>query len=149
MLEGQVAAPGRGLPLWRRKVFVVGLVLALALGYLLYVFLSASSGASYYVTVSELRELGPRAYGKTIRLNGNVPAESIVSDKASDTLRFAIQDGGATVPVELRGVAGDFFYSYSADVVLEGTLQPSGVFLARSVITKHPTKFEGSPEASR
>ena len=146
MLEGETVATGSEspLPLWRRKVFVGGLVLALALGYLLYVFLSASSGARYYVTVSELGELGPRAYGATIRLNGNVPAESIVNDKASGTLRFLIQDGSASVPVEFRGVAGDFFYTYSADVVLEGKLEANGVFLAHSLITKHPTSFEGT-----
>lgn len=147
MLEGGVVAPGspgQGLPLWRRKVFVVGLVLALALGYLLYVFLNASSGARYYLTVSQLQELGPKAYGQATRLNGNVPTESIVTDKASSTMRFQIQDAGASLPVEFRGVAGDFFYTYSADVVLDGTLQPNGVFLASSIVTKHPTKFEGA-----
>lgn len=146
MLEGKAVAPSSAsqLPPWRRKVFLGGTVLALALGYLLYVFLSASSGARYYVTASELRELGPRAYGATIRLNGNVPADSIAIERESKTLRFVIQDASASIPVEFRGVAGDFFYTYSADVVLEGTLQTNGVFLAHSLITKHPTSFEGT-----
>ncbi|MBM3947186.1 MAG: cytochrome c maturation protein CcmE [SAR202 cluster bacterium] len=145
MLEGGVQTQRPGpVCIWRQKVFLGGLVLALGLGYLLYVFLSASSGARYFVTVSELQQLGARAYGQAIRLNGNVPAESVVHDKASGTLRFLIQDGGATLPVEYRGVPGDFFYTYSADVVLEGTLEPTGVFRASALITKHPTEFQGA-----
>ena len=90
--------------------------------------------------------MGDEAYDRLIRVNGTVTDNSIKSSPAKKLLKFSLQDASGKIPVEFRGLPPDLF-GYSIDgryqeVIVEGQLQPDGVFRARSLIVKHGPDFE-------
>ena len=138
------AAPRFGARLFSGKFLFVGGALAAALGFLIW---TATQGAVvYYHTVGELQEMGPAAYERLIRVNGEVVDGSISTFDDGKVVRFEIHDGGTALPVSFRGTPPDLFgYSTEdryADVIVEGRLRPYGVFEARNLIVKHGPEFE-------
>lgn len=121
----------------KRRVFLVVALVAIALGVLIYD--GVRSAAVYYVTVSELRARGPEATHVPVRVAGTVAPGSI--RRAGGEVRFVLAEGSARLPVVYRGVLTDLFKD-GAPVVVEGTLQPDGVFGARVLLAKCPTKYE-------
>ncbi len=137
-------APRFSTQLFSGKFLFVGGALAAALGFLIW---TATQGAVvYYHTVGELQEMGPTAYERLIRVNGEVLEGSISKHDDGKLVQFQIHDGGAPLPVSFRGTPPDLFgYSTEdryADVIVEGRLQPDGVFEARNLIVKHGPEFE-------
>ncbi|MDR7415854.1 MAG: cytochrome c maturation protein CcmE [Armatimonadota bacterium] len=125
----------------RRRFLLVGLILA-GLGVLVYG--GVRSAAVYYVTVSELQARGEAAYGVPVRVAGNVVPGSI--RREGSRVFFVLAEGDARLPVTYRGVVTDLFRD-GAPVVVEGTWGPEGVFRARVLLTKCPTKYEGGEDA--
>ena len=114
------------------------LVVAGCVGYLIY----SASGASaeYYVTVSELRS-HPTA--------GDVRVAGVVQDdvRRSDGglhVTFTEKDGTASMPVEYAGALPDIFKP-GITVVVEGKLDGDGVFHARTLLAKCPSRFSTQP----
>ncbi len=146
--EGPIARPGqvaRRPGLLRRKRFlIVGAVVAIALGYLGF---TAFQGASmYYLTVDELVARGEAAYGEQIRLMGKVGDGSVEKSSEANTLRFDVAgEDGTSVPVVYSGMVPDAF-KQEADVVVEGSLTPTGTFEADSLLVKCPSKYEAASE---
>ncbi len=128
----------------RKRFLIVGLAVAIALGYLGF---TAFQGASmYYLTVSELLARNDAAYGERVRLTGKAEDGSVVRIPETNTLRFAVADGdGASLPVIYSGTVPDAFKE-GADVVVEGSLTPAGTFEADSLLVKCPSKYEAAPE---
>jgi len=117
-----------------------GAVVVACVGYLIY---SASGGAAeYYVTVSELRADAPA---------GDVRVAGVVQDdvQKSDGLHvtFTEKDGTASMPVEYRGTLPDIFKP-GITVVVEGRLGTDGIFHARSLLAKCPSRFSTQPYTS-
>ncbi len=77
--------------------------------------------------------------GKRIRLGGLVKAGSV---KRGDDLRidFAVTDGKSDIPVAYKGIVPDLFRE-GQGVVVEGALEPGGVFKADSVLAKHDERY--------
>ena len=117
-----------------RWAIVMGVVAA-CVGYLVY---SASGGASeYYVTVSELRSHQPTS--------GDVRVAGVVQDDIQRSngglhVRFTEKDGTASVVVDYTGTLPDIFKP-GITVVAEGRLGADGVFHARAVLAKCPSRF--------
>jgi cytochrome c-type biogenesis protein CcmE len=113
-----------------------GLVVAACVGYLIY---SASGGASeYYVTVSQLRTQSPA---------GDVRVAGVVQDdvqKSELRVTFTEKDGTASMPVEYTGTLPDIFRP-GITVVAEGKLGTDGVFHARTLLAKCPSRFSTQP----
>jgi len=113
-------------------------VVAACVGYLIY---AASGGTSeYYVTVSELRAHAPA---------GDVRVAGVVQDdvqKSQGGLRvtFTERDGTASMPVEYSGTLPDIFKP-GITVVAEGRLGGDGVFHARTLLAKCPSRFSTQP----
>jgi cytochrome c-type biogenesis protein CcmE len=111
---------------------------AACVGYLIY---AASGGTSeYYVTVSELRAHAPA---------GDVRVAGVVQDdvqKSQGGLRvtFTERDGTASMPVEYSGTLPDIFKP-GITVVAEGRLGGDGVFHARTLLAKCPSRFSTQP----
>jgi len=109
-------------------------ILAACVGFLIY---SASGGSSeYYITVSELRSHAT---------SGNVRVAGVVQDdvKKSDGglhVSFTEKDGTASMPVEYAGTLPDIFRP-GITVVVEGKLGSDGVFHARNLLAKCPSRF--------
>jgi len=123
----------------RKRIIIGGLVVCLAIGYLGYTLLESS--LPYYSTVSELKERGDSVYGQGVRVNGEVVPGSIEFDARNLILTFVITDERETLPVVYEGIVPDTFNNQT-DVVLEGKLDSTGLFHARSIVTKCPSKYE-------
>ncbi len=137
--ERRPPAPARSRPLLRQKKFVAGgFIVLLAVGYL--IFNSMQGAMMYYLTVSELMGKGSAAYDQPVRLAGKVLEGSVQQDSKSMTLRFIATDEAKQVPVVYKGVVPDAFKP-GGDVVLEGKLTPGGVFEAKTLLAKCPSKY--------
>jgi len=116
-------------------------VIAACVGYLIY---SASGGSSeYYLTVSELRSHAPNA---DVRVAGVVQDDVLKTDGGLH-VTFTEKDGTATMPVEYSGALPDIFQP-GITVVAEGRLGGDGVFHARALLAKCPSRFSTQPYTS-
>ena len=122
----------------KKRYIVGGVIVVLAVGYLLY--MSLSSAVTYYVTVSELLEKGYEAYDADIRVRGKVADGSIEWDAKKLELRFALAEGGSTLPVIYEGVKPDGFKAGS-DILVEGKYHSDKVFRANTILMKCPSKY--------
>lgn len=110
------------------------LVVAACVGYLIY---SASGGsAEYYLTVSELHSHAG---------SGDVRVAGVVQDDVQKTggglhVSFTEKDTTASVPVDYSGPLPDIFKP-GITVVAEGRLGKDGVFHARTLLAKCPSRF--------
>jgi len=118
---------------------VLGVVVASCVGYLVY---SASGGAAeYYLTVSELRSRQPAT--QDVRVAGVVQNDIQRSDGGLH-VQFTEKDRTASVLVDYKGSLPDIFKP-GITVVAEGTLGADGVFHARTVLAKCPSRFSTTP----
>ena len=81
----------------------------------------------------------PVAAGKRIRLGGLV-AEGSLRRGVETAVDFAITDTSKTIPVGYQGVLPDLFRE-GQGVVAEGKFDPSGRFLADTVLAKHDENY--------
>jgi len=118
----------------------VMLVVAGCIGYLIF---SASGGASeYYLTVGEL--LAHPTDGD-VRVAGVVQNDIVHSDGLK--VQFTEKDSTASVQVVYQGPLPDIFQP-GITVVSEGKLGPDGVFHARNLLAKCPSRFATTPYTS-
>ena len=118
-----------------------GLVVAGCVGYLIF---SASGGsAEYYLTVSELRT---QMHAGDVRVAGVVQNDVQKSDGGLH-VTFTEKDGTASVPVDYSGPLPDIFKP-GITVVVEGKLGGDGVFHARTLLAKCPSRFSTQPYTS-
>ena len=109
-------------------------VVAACVGYLIY---AASGGSSeYYLTVSEVHAKAPA---------GDVRVAGVVQDDVLKTngglhVTFTEMDKTASMPVEYTGTLPDIFKA-GITVVAEGKLGQDGVFHARMLLAKCPSRF--------
>jgi cytochrome c-type biogenesis protein CcmE len=115
------------------------LVVAACVGYLIY---TASGGsAEYYLTVSELRSHS--ADSGYVRVAGVVQDDVQKSDGGLHVM-FTEKDGTDSVPVDYTGTLPDIFKP-GITVVAEGRLGTDGVFHARTLLAKCPSRFSTAP----
>lgn len=131
----------------RTLVFAGGTVLiVLSLAYLVYG--GIQQGATYWVTVGELRQ---RAHSlpTRVRLGGTVAPGTVHWDDAHRHLAFVVTDGASTIPVRYTGVVPDIF-AEGRQVVVEGGIARDGTFDATTLLAKCPTKYNpADPKSPR
>lgn len=112
-------------------------VVVACVGYLIY---TASGGsAEYYLTVSELRANAAVGY---VRVAGVVQDD--IQKTAGLHVTFTEKDGTASIPVDYAGTLPDIFKP-GITVVAEGRLGSDGVFHARTLLAKCPSRFSTKP----
>ncbi|HXI97100.1 MAG TPA: cytochrome c maturation protein CcmE [Candidatus Acidoferrum sp.] len=117
---------------------IPALVVAACVGYLIY---SASGGsAEYYLTVSQLRS---HPVNGDVRVAGVVQTDVQKSDGGLHVM-FTEKDGTASMPVDYTGTLPDIFKP-GITVVAEGRLGSDGVFHARTLLAKCPSRFSTTP----
>jgi cytochrome c-type biogenesis protein CcmE len=121
----------------RVKLLVGGLVIALALGYMIYAGVTQS--AVYFVTPSEIQ--AAPVSGKSYRLGGLVTRGSVKWEPRTLDLTFTLTDGKATVPVRHKGTAPDLF-GEGRGAVVEGSWSPEGYFKAALILAKHSEEYK-------
>jgi cytochrome c-type biogenesis protein CcmE len=120
-----------------KKSYVIGgVVIVLAMAMAMYSFQSTLTS---YVTVSEAK-----ASNRAVQVAGIVVEGTDKYDLASNNLLFTLrEDGGDQMMVEYDGPRPGNFDNVTK-VVAIGKYQPKkGVFLARELLVKCPTKYEG------
>ena len=116
----------------------VGAVVVACVGYLIYSATGAS--AEYYITVSELKQ---QPSTSDVRVAGVVQNDVQRTDGGLH-VTFTEKDGTASMPVEYTGTLPDIFQP-GITVVAEGRLGPDGVFHARTILAKCPSRFSTAP----
>jgi len=126
--------------------FIIGGALVLAtVGYLMATGIKETG--VYYLTPSELAtriQNDHSFYNVGVKMGARVVKGSITRDVASQTITFRATDGQNTWPVTYRGLAPDTFTD-EVDVVVEGRLQPDGVFHATTLLAKCGSRYEAAP----
>jgi cytochrome c-type biogenesis protein CcmE len=113
-------------------------IVAGCVGYLIY---TAADGASeYYLTVSELQS---HVTSGDVRVAG-VVQDDVVRSNDGLTVTFTEKDATASVPVAYSGTLPDIFKP-GITVVAEGSLGADGVFHARLLLAKCPSRFSTAP----
>lgn len=125
-------------PKHQRLILVVLAAVAL-LGAVLLAMWGLRDRAAYFVTPSDIAA-GKGTEGKAMRLGGMVVKGSLKRDADGLTIRFVVGDTGATTPVVYRGIVPDLFREGSG-VVAEGRLEPSGLFVADTILAKHDERY--------
>ena len=113
-------------------------VVAACVGYL--VFSATASSAQYYRTVAELKR-DPGAGNS--RVLGTVQDDVQRLDGGLE-VRFTASQDGASMPVDYRGPLPDIFRP-GIQVVVEGRIESDGVFHARTLLAKCPSRFTTAP----
>lgn len=124
------------------SLYIVALLLFLGgVGYLVYSGLSENS--VYFLNVSEALA-SPRDKLKTARLFGTVAENDLVPASEGPGVTFRLVDKDTpdrTMMVRYRGAVPDTFKP-GAEVIVEGGMAPDGMFAAKSLMTKCPSKYE-------
>ncbi len=129
------------------KFVVAGVVLAVALGYL--IFNSVSSSAEYYLTVGELQARVPAVYSQNVRVAGVVDGGSIERDARTGTLKFTAEDGSGKLPVVYKGGAVPDIFGPGIQVVVQGKYTPEGTFQADNLLAQCPSRYEDAVQAPK
>tara|TARA_Y100000588_G_scaffold373156_1_gene446606 strand:+ start:202 stop:582 length:381 start_codon:yes stop_codon:yes gene_type:complete len=122
----------------------------LASGYLVW---SATGAASvYYLTVSELGERGESLQGRSVRVQGRIADDSIVTDNSRLWIRFVLTDGEdkvsvsyADTPPDMLGYSDEQKYQ---EVIVEGRIDRSGVLQASNLLVQHGPEFQAVDDLS-
>ena len=120
----------------RKKFIIGGIILGVALAFLIYMGLK---GSPTY-TVSEFLRPENRTQGQLVRVQGMVQAGTIEQKAADLSLKFIMVEGGGRLPIAYKGVVPDTFKA-GGDIVVEGKLDPSGTFVATTLMPKCPSKY--------
>jgi cytochrome c-type biogenesis protein CcmE len=124
------------------KFLVGGVVIALALGYMIWAGVTQS--AVYFVTPSELR--AAPVSGKAYRLGGLVERGTLHWNPASLDLTFNVSDGKVSIPVRHKGAPPDLF-GEGRGAVVEGQWAAEGYFKATQILAKHSEEYKAPHDA--
>lgn len=104
---------------------------------------------TYYVTVSELQQMGEDAHSRRLRVAGDVAAGSIRRDGGK--VYFTLVQENRSLPVVYTGQdpLPDTFRD-RAQALADGSYHPEGVFEAKKIQAKCASKYEAEkPEADK
>jgi len=123
----------------RRTRTIVGV--AVVAGVLVYLSVAGIGGnLVYFLTPTELIAKGQAAYDVSFRLSGEVEPGSVRWNPEATDLRFRIRDEQNVIEVVSTGVPPQMFQD-GMEVVLEGSLDPDGVFQSTNVMVKHSNEY--------
>jgi cytochrome c-type biogenesis protein CcmE len=120
----------------RLKFFVGGAIIVVVLSWL--IFSNIQGASAPYLTVEQLLAQEPSE--RLVRVSGLVVGDTIDWDAQHLVLRFQVADEGGSIPVIYEGVRPDMFRD-GAQVVVEGKQSSSGVFEAKTLLLKCPSKY--------
>ena len=128
----------------RAKFLLLGGAIVATMAFLLIVGMNRPGGFSYYLSVSEFMQ-APDQEAAGFRVNGKVVDGSIQRMPTGQDVKFVMTDGTASLAVEYHGIIPDTFVD-GADVVVEGSLQQNGEFVAHTLLAKCPSKYESAED---
>ena len=129
----------------RTRFVVLGLVVALSVGYMIYA--AFPGNALYFLTVSEFMARDSVQDGRTVRVAGKLVDGSFQREENSTLASFRLTDndgglGGEQLAASYLGVLPDLFFNPHSEVILEGSYGPGQVFQVNHVLVKCPSKYQ-------
>lgn len=120
------------------KIVIAAIVILATVGWL--TFTGISDNKSYYVTISELNAMGPKAYVRHLRVAGNVAPGTI--RRSGTTATFQLLEQGKVLNVSYQGTEPppDTFKD-EAQALAVGTYGKDGVFHATQLQAKCASKY--------
>jgi cytochrome c-type biogenesis protein CcmE len=128
-----------------RKYGKFAALIAVVLGVLLYLAVSGgTASATYYKTIGELSQMGGQAYGKNLRVGGDVQSGSI--QRVGSEVVFVLTQENMKLKVAYTGrdPLPDTFRD-GAQALADGKLDKDGVFRAARIQAKCASKYEAKP----
>ena len=123
----------------KTKFIVGGMIIALAIAYLIYT--GVQSSAAYFLTVDELYTKGTEMENRTVRVSGKVDATTIDFNNRDLLLQFDVtSETGQRMHVIFNGPKPDQMRE-GADAILEGKYDGQA-FTAQSLLLKCPSRYE-------
>lgn len=115
-------------------VIVAGVAIAVALG-----LQAFRKNLLYYFTPAQVAAGNAHA-GQSFRMGGLVAMGSVVRTPGSMTVHFTVTDMQKSIPVVYTGILPDLFRQ-GQGIVVSGTLDKNGLFVANQVLAKHDSKY--------
>ena len=109
----------------RRRILAVAAIMVAAGVLAFLAFGGIGENLVYYWSPTELQASGEKARGATIRLGGLVEPGSIQHSEDGLTLKFAVTDGEASIPINTTSVPPAMFRE-GVGVVVEGWVNRAG-----------------------
>ena len=122
-----------------QRLVLLGVALVVLLAAALLAIWALRNQASYFYVPSDIVAAPPEP-GRAVRLGGMVEKGSLKTDSDGVTIRFAVGDGKARVPVQFAGIAPSLFVEGSG-VVAEGRMGADGTFVADNLLAKHDENY--------
>lgn len=117
------------------------------LGY--FMFEAMQSSWSYYYLVDDFVEdftaKNSAAETSSLRVFGKVKPDSVTRDLEKTLLTFTLAGSKNELPVQYKGSVPDNF-TEDRDVVVQGRLDTTGVFQAKTLMTKCESKYSAKDE---
>lgn len=121
------------------KFIAGGVFIALAIVYLIYAGIQSS--AAYFLTVDELYAKGEEMHNRTVRVAGQVDADTIDFNNRDLILAFDVtSDTGERMHAIFNGPKPDQMRE-GAEAILEGKYDGE-IFTAQSLLLKCPSRYE-------
>ncbi len=160
--EETAAAEGSGSRN-RLRLIILGVVVVLAVGYMIYA--AFPGNALYFLTVSEF--MGGEEYqdGRVLRVSGKLVPGSFQREADSTLARFRLVDqpagapdgalidvdavdaaGNPTLQAAYVGVMPDLFFNPHSEIILEGSYGADDVFQTDNILVKCPSKYQSLEE---
>jgi len=129
----------------RNRLIILGAVVALAVGYMIYAAFPGS--ALYFLTVSEFKGGEEYQDGRLLRVSGKLVPDSFQREDNGTMARFQLVDkegdgAGASLDASYVGVMPDLFFNPHSEIILEGSYSTVGVFETDSILVKCPSKYQ-------
>jgi len=128
----------------RTRFLILGAVVVLALGYMIY---SAFPGnALYFLTVGEFIERDSVHDGRMVRVSGILVDGSFLREGNSTVGHFSLTDKdsglvGRQLQASYQGVLPDLFFNPHSEIILQGAYGEGGIFQAQDILVKCPSKY--------
>ena len=121
------------------KFLIGGVVVAVVIGVL--IFTSFSGSTSDYLTISQVRALGPEQ-SRDSRVAGAIVPDSVEWNTRDLHLTFEIEDETGVLPISYHGPQPDMLVDAVEAVVIGKYDQTAGLFEAEELLMKCPSKYE-------
>lgn len=137
---------GRG---HRLRWLVLGVVVALSVGYLVYAAFPGNT--LYFLTVGEFLAQNQYQDGRPVRVAGTLVEGSFQRPGNSTSAYFQLADksagpGGNHLSATYVGVLPDLFFNPQSEIILQGSQGPDNVFQADTILVKCPSKYRALEE---
>ena len=129
----------------RRRILAVVAIMVTAGVLAFLAFGGIGENLVYYWSPTELEASGDKALGATIRLGGLVEPGTIQHSEDGLTLKFAVTDGEASIPISTKSVPPAMFRE-GVGVVVEGSVNRAGQFETQRLLVKHDNQYQAPSE---